>query len=142
MLGCTLEGNQLRHCAAKPIVQLAIIANTNGFFTPGVLGSRDQPSMSRTHYPQSNCGSEQKRATYMYIIVKRHILKPHRSLRPRFDFLLNLLRILCRVLVELPMCWRPHGRHSLWRTIKRKKTLKIRAWKLSKLQCVTMNLYF
>ena len=31
VLGCTLEGNQLRHCAAKPIVQLAIIANTSGF---------------------------------------------------------------------------------------------------------------
>ena len=81
MLGCTLEGNQLRHCAAKPIVQLAIIANTAGRrlatpglekpdllftackkhvyclgrnalpFTPGVLRSRDQASMSRTHYP-------------------------------------------------------------------------------------------
>ena len=40
VLGCTLEGNQLRHCAAKPIVQLAIIANTSGFlhqacFDPG-----------------------------------------------------------------------------------------------------------
>ena len=33
MLGCTLEGNQLRHCVAKPIVQLAIIANTSGFYT-------------------------------------------------------------------------------------------------------------
>ena len=40
VLGCTLERNQLRHCAAKPIVQLAIIANTSGFlhqscFDPG-----------------------------------------------------------------------------------------------------------
>ena len=40
MLGCTLEGNQLSHCAAKPIVQLAITANTSGFlhqacFNPG-----------------------------------------------------------------------------------------------------------
>ena len=40
VLGCTLKGNQLRHCAAKPIVQLAIIANTSGFihqscFDPG-----------------------------------------------------------------------------------------------------------
>ena len=40
MLGCTLEGNQLRHCAAKTIVQVAIIANTSGFlhqscFDPG-----------------------------------------------------------------------------------------------------------
>ena len=40
VLGCTLEGNQLRHCAAKPIVQLTIIANTSGFlhqayFNPG-----------------------------------------------------------------------------------------------------------
>ena len=31
MLGCTLEGNQLRHCITKPIVQVAIIANTSGF---------------------------------------------------------------------------------------------------------------
>ena len=31
VLGCTLKGNQLRHCAAKPIVQLAIIANTSRF---------------------------------------------------------------------------------------------------------------
>ena len=35
-----LKGNQLRHCAAKPIVQVAIIANTSGFlhqacFDPG-----------------------------------------------------------------------------------------------------------
>ena len=29
MLGCTLKGNQLWHCAAKPIVQTAIIANTS-----------------------------------------------------------------------------------------------------------------
>ena len=40
MLGCTLEGKQLRHCTAKPIVQLAIIANPSGFlhlvcFNPG-----------------------------------------------------------------------------------------------------------
>ena len=40
MLGCTLEGNQLRHCIAKPIVQVAIIANISGFlhqlcFNPG-----------------------------------------------------------------------------------------------------------
>ena len=33
VLGCTLEENQLRHCAAKPIVQLAIIANKL-VFTP------------------------------------------------------------------------------------------------------------
>ena len=32
MLGCTLKGNQLRHCAAKPIIQLAIITNTSGFY--------------------------------------------------------------------------------------------------------------
>ena len=31
VFGCTLERNQLRHCAAKPIVQVAIIANTSGF---------------------------------------------------------------------------------------------------------------
>ena len=40
VLGCTLEGNQLRHCIAKLIVQLAIIASTSGFlhqacFDPG-----------------------------------------------------------------------------------------------------------
>ena len=37
MLGCTLEGNQLRHCAAKPIVQLAIIATQVGFYTSCAL---------------------------------------------------------------------------------------------------------
>ena len=33
MLACLLEGNQLRHCAAKPIIQLPIIANIMGFYT-------------------------------------------------------------------------------------------------------------
>ena len=55
MLGCTLEGNQLRHCAAKPIVQLAIITNTGGFLRQ--LRSRDQPSTGRMHYPLSHWGS-------------------------------------------------------------------------------------
>ena len=31
MLDCTLEGIQLRHCTAKPIVQVDIIANASGF---------------------------------------------------------------------------------------------------------------
>ena len=34
MLGCILEGNQLRHCTAKSTVQLAIIAN-KWVFIPG-----------------------------------------------------------------------------------------------------------
>ena len=46
VLGCTLEGNQLRHCAAKPIVQVAIIANTSGFYTSRALiqGPTEQES--------------------------------------------------------------------------------------------------
>ena len=58
VLGCTLEGNQLRHCAAKLIVQLAIMANTKWVFTPVVLRSRDQPSMSQTHYSLNHWGSQ------------------------------------------------------------------------------------
>ena len=33
MLGCTLEGNQLRHCTAKLIVQLASWQTQVGFYT-------------------------------------------------------------------------------------------------------------
>ena len=49
VLGCTLEGNQLRYCAAKPIVQA-------GFYTRRA-SIQDQPSASRTHYPLSYWGS-------------------------------------------------------------------------------------
>ena len=56
VLGCTLEGNQLRHCAAKPIVS-SYHSKHKWVFTPRVLRSRDQPIMSRTHYPLSHWGS-------------------------------------------------------------------------------------
>ena len=57
MLGCTLERNQLRHCVAKPIVQICYHSKHKWVFTPGVLQSRDQLSMSWTHYPLSHWGS-------------------------------------------------------------------------------------
>ena len=56
VLGCTLEGNQLRHCAAKPIAS-GCHSKHKWVFTPGVLRSRDQSIMSRTHYPLSHWGS-------------------------------------------------------------------------------------
>ena len=49
VLGRTLEGNQLRHCAAKPIAS-GYHSKHKWVFTPGVLRSRDQPILSRTHY--------------------------------------------------------------------------------------------
>ena len=55
------------HCAAKPIVQLAIIAKRKWVFTPGVLRFRDQLSMSWTHYPLSHWSSNPKLLPYYKI---------------------------------------------------------------------------
>ena len=74
VLGCTLEGNQLKHCAAKPIVQVAVIAKTSGFFTPVVLRSRYESDA----LPTELLGLLFQKL-YVYSIIRFHTI--------RFDFI-------------------------------------------------------
>ena len=94
MLGCTLEGNQLRHCAAEPIVRSGHHGKHKWVFTPGVLRSRDQLSVSRTHYSLSHWGSlsSQHHAEVIDDSGKPEIINFYNSTKADVDTLDQLVR--------------------------------------------------